>query len=81
LLRCERVGVPVERNLRHLVNTIYDLMERRIGFRVLTASGRLVFGIFAVLAEFERELIRERTNCRPFLSAPPAVAWAVGPTP
>jgi DNA invertase Pin-like site-specific DNA recombinase len=59
------------RTLRHLVNTIHDLMERQIGFRVLagqgatidttTAGGRLVFGIFAALAEFERELIRERT--------------------
>src|SRR5277367_355369 len=59
------------RNLRHLVNTIHELMERKIGFRVLTgqgadidtttASGRLVFGIFAALSEFERELIRERT--------------------
>ena len=59
------------RNLSHLVNTIHDLMERKIGFRVLsgqganidttTAGGRLVFGIFAALAEFERELIRERT--------------------
>ena len=65
--KLDRLG----RNLRHLVNTIHDLMERRIGFRVLTgqganidtttASGRLVFGIFAALAEFERELIRERT--------------------
>jgi DNA invertase Pin-like site-specific DNA recombinase len=65
--RLDRLG----RNLRHLVNTIHDLMERKIGFRVLTgqganidtttASGRLVFGIFAALAEFERELIRERT--------------------
>ena len=46
-------------------------MERKIGFRVLsgqganidttTAGGRLVFGIFAALVEFERELIRERT--------------------
>jgi len=46
-------------------------MERKIGFRVLsgqganidttTAGGRLVFGIFAALAEFERDLIRERT--------------------
>jgi DNA invertase Pin-like site-specific DNA recombinase len=46
-------------------------MERKIGFRVLsgqganidttTSGGRLVFGIFAALAEFERELIRERT--------------------
>jgi DNA invertase Pin-like site-specific DNA recombinase len=59
------------RNLRHLVNTVHDLMERKIGFRVLsgqganidttTAGGRLVFGIFAALAEFERDLIRERT--------------------
>jgi len=65
--KLDRLG----RNLRHLVNTIHDLMERKIGLRVLTgqganidtttASGRLVFGIFAALAEFERELIRERT--------------------
>jgi DNA invertase Pin-like site-specific DNA recombinase len=66
--KLDRLG----RNLRHLVNTIHDLMERGICFRVLTgqganidtttASGRLVFGIFAGLAEFERELIRERTD-------------------
>lgn len=65
--KLDRLG----RNLRHLVNTIHDLLERKIGFRVLsgqganidttTAGGRLVFGIFAALAEFERELIRERT--------------------
>src|SRR5271155_573057 len=65
--KLDRLG----RNLRHLVNTIHDLIERKIGFRVLTgqganidtttASGRLVFGIFAALAEVERELIRERT--------------------
>ena len=65
--KLDRLG----RNLRHLVNTIHDLLERQIGFRVLagqganidttTAGGRLVFGIFAALAEFERELIRERT--------------------
>ncbi len=65
--KLDRLG----RNLRHLVNTIHDLMERKIGFRVLsgqgttidtsTAGGRLIFGIFAALAEFERELIRERT--------------------
>jgi DNA invertase Pin-like site-specific DNA recombinase len=68
--KLDRLG----RNLRHLVNTIHDLMERGICFRVLTgqganidtttASGRLVFGIFAALAEFERELIRERTIAR-----------------
>lgn len=65
--KLDRLG----RNLRHLVNTVQDLSERGIGLRVLagqgaqidttTASGRLVFGIFASLAEFERELIRERT--------------------
>lgn len=65
--KLDRLG----RNLPHLVNTVHGLMERKIGFRVLTgqganidtrtASGRLVFGIFASLAEFERELIRERT--------------------
>lgn len=65
--KLDRLG----RNLRHLVNTVDDLSGRGIGLRVLsgqgaqidttTASGRLVFGIFASLAEFERELIRERT--------------------
>ena len=65
--KLDRLG----RNLRDLVNTIHDLMEHKIGFRVLsgqgttidtsTAGGRLIFGIFAALAEFERELIRERT--------------------
>lgn len=65
--KLDRLG----RTLRHLVNTVQDLSERGIGLRVLagqgaqidttTASGRLVFGIFASLAEFERELIRERT--------------------
>ncbi len=51
---------------------VSDLADREIGLRVLTgqgaaidtatASGRLVFAIFAALAEFERELIRERTR-------------------
>ncbi|MCP4007949.1 MAG: recombinase family protein [Proteobacteria bacterium] len=66
--KLDRLG----RDLRHLVNTAQDLCERGIGFKVLTgkganidtttASGKLVFGIFAALAEFERELIRERTK-------------------
>jgi DNA invertase Pin-like site-specific DNA recombinase len=66
--KLDRLG----RNLRHLVNTIHDLTERGIGFKVLTGqgasintttpSGKLVFGIFAALAEFERELTSERTK-------------------
>jgi len=59
------------RSMSHLVSTVEDLTRRGIGLKVLTgqgaaidtttASGKLVFGIFAALAEFERELIRERT--------------------
>ena len=65
--KLDRLG----RNLAHLVKTVEALSGRGVGLRVLTgqgaqidttaASGRLVFGIFAALAEFERELIRERT--------------------
>ena len=65
--KLDRLG----RNLVHLVNTVQDLSTRGVGLRVLTgqgaqidtttAAGRLVFGIFAALAELERELIRERT--------------------
>ena len=54
--------------LRHLVDTITGLADRGIGFRSLqeaidttTPGGKLVFHIFAALAEFERDLIRERT--------------------
>jgi DNA invertase Pin-like site-specific DNA recombinase len=66
--KLDRLG----RDLRHLVNTVHDLTERGIGLRVLTGqgatidtttpSGKLIFGIFAALAEFERELIVERTR-------------------
>ena len=65
--KLDRLG----RDLRHLVNTVHDLTAEGIGFKVLTghgaavdtttAAGKLVFGIFAALAEFERELITERT--------------------
>ena len=65
--KLDRLG----RNLAHLVGTVQDLSDRGVGLRVLagqgaqidttTAGGRLVFGIFAALAVFERELIRERT--------------------
>ena len=60
------------RNLKHLVTTVEELHDRGVGLRVLTGAGaeidtttandRLVFGIFAALAEFERELIVERTR-------------------
>ena len=60
------------RDLRHLVNLVGDLTKRNVGLKVLsgegasidttTANGRLVFAIFAGLAEFERELISERTK-------------------
>ena len=65
--KLDRLG----RDLKHLVNTVQDLAKRNIGFKVLTgqganidtttANGRLILGIFAALAEFEAELIRERT--------------------
>lgn len=66
--KLDRLG----RDLRHLVNTVHDLTACGIGFKVLTGhgasidttspGGKLVFGIFAALAEFERELIIERTK-------------------
>ncbi len=67
LWKLDRLG----RDLRHLVNTVHDLNARGVGLKVLTghgaaidtttSAGKLVFGIFAALAEFERELISERT--------------------
>ena len=66
--KLDRLG----RDLKHLVSTVDELRARDVGLRVLagagaeidtaTANGRLVFGIFAALAEFERELIAERTR-------------------
>lgn len=66
--KLDRLG----RDLKHLVSVVDTLREHEVGLRVLTgagavidtttANGRLVFGIFASLAEFERELIAERTR-------------------
>ncbi len=63
--KLDRMG----RSLPHLVETVRDLGDRRVGFKSLqenidttTSGGRLIFHIFASLAEFERDLIRERTN-------------------
>lgn len=68
LWKLDRLG----RDLRHLVNTVEDLRTRGVGLKVLagagaqidttTANGRLAFGIFGAFAEFERELIAERTH-------------------
>jgi DNA invertase Pin-like site-specific DNA recombinase len=66
--KLDRLG----RNLTHLVETVNKLNARGVGFKVLTgqgasidtttANGRLMFAFFAALAEFERELIVERTH-------------------
>jgi DNA invertase Pin-like site-specific DNA recombinase len=63
--KLDRLG----RNLVHLIQLTDNLIEKNVGLISLndpidttSAQGRLIFGIFASLAEFERELIRERTQ-------------------
>ena len=63
--KLDRLG----RSLKHLVETVQQLEGRGIGFQSLqesldttTSGGKLVFHVFAALAEFERDLIRERTQ-------------------
>src|SRR3546814_16481105 len=75
--KLDRLG----RTLTHLVSTVQNLSDRGIGLRVLTGkgapidtttpSGRRVFGIFATLAEFARDMIGERTMA----GLDPARAW------
>lgn len=57
------------RSIAHLIQAVRELQDRGVGFRSLHESidtsspaGKLVFHIFSALAEFERDLIRERTN-------------------
>jgi DNA invertase Pin-like site-specific DNA recombinase len=64
--RLDRLG----RSMQHLVSVVAELKKRDIGFRSLqdgaidttTSSGQLIFHVFAALAQFEAELIRERTR-------------------
>jgi DNA invertase Pin-like site-specific DNA recombinase len=63
--RLDRLG----RSLRHLIETLTTLADQGIGFKSITenidtttSGGKLVFHIFGSLAEFERDLIRERTH-------------------
>jgi DNA invertase Pin-like site-specific DNA recombinase len=62
--RLDRLG----RSLPHLIDTVTALADRKVGFRSVTeavdtttAGGRLVFHLFGALAEFERQLLRDRT--------------------
>ena len=65
VVKLDRLG----RTLKHLIATIEDLDERGVGFKSLddgidttTSTGKLLFHIIGAIAEFERELIRERTQ-------------------
>src|SRR4051812_22415089 len=63
--KLDRLG----RSLKDLIERIRELNDRKIGFKSLTenidtttSGGKLIFHIFGALAEFERDIIRERTN-------------------
>ena len=63
--KLDRLG----RSIQHLIQTITDLQSKGIAFKSLqenmdtsTSGGKLIFHIFSALAEFERELIQERTQ-------------------
>ena len=63
--KLDRLG----RSIQHLIQTVKSLSERKIGFQSLqenidttTSGGKLIFHIFSALAEFERDLIQERTQ-------------------
>lgn len=62
----------LSRKLRHLIRIVHDLLDKGIGVKILsgqgasidlsTASGKMFFGLFATFAEFERDLIIDRTK-------------------
>ena len=63
--RLDRLG----RSLRNLIELVRQLDEKRVGFQSIqesmdtsTSGGKLIFHVFGALAEFERNLIRDRTN-------------------
>jgi DNA invertase Pin-like site-specific DNA recombinase len=64
--RLDRLG----RSVRHLIDLVEQLRQRKVGFKSLcdgaidttTASGELIFNVFASLAQFERRLVVERTR-------------------
>jgi DNA invertase Pin-like site-specific DNA recombinase len=69
--KLDRLG----RSLKHLINIVSELKKQKIGFKSLrenidttSSGGRLIFHVFGALAEFERELIKERT-CAGLLAA------------
>ena len=62
--KLDRLG----RSLQHLIETVQELQKRGIGFKSLeesidttTSGGKLIFHVFGALAEFERDIIRDRT--------------------
>lgn len=65
VVKLDRLG----RSLKHLITTVEDLRDKGVNFVSLTegmdtnsSTGRLLFNIFGAIAEFERDLIIERTN-------------------
>ena len=63
--KLDRLG----RSIQHLIQTIKELSDKDIGFKSLqenidttTSGGKLIFHIFSALAEFERDIIQERTK-------------------
>jgi len=76
--RLDRLGC----SLKHLIDTISILNHRNIGFKSITenidtttSGGKLIFHVFGALAEFERDLIRERTQARASGSQSERTIW------